>query len=142
MRHRKLKSRLNRTTAHRLALMKNMAKSFILSKKIETTAPKAKALKEVIEPLITLAKEDTLTNRRRAIQALSIRFNRLDPKEAKRAKQGDKSVYNGDRLVIKELFEELVPNFKEPPGRYNRLIRTLHGRVGDAATYCLLECVE
>ena|SRR3990167_3321452 len=142
MRHRKQRSRLSRTTSHRLAMMRNMAKSFILSQRIETTLPKAKALREVVEPLITLAKEDTLTNRRRALQILSIRYNKLEPKEAKRAKAGDLSAYNGDRKIIKELFEILGPKFKERPGGYTRIVRTVHGRVGDAADSCIIECVE
>lgn len=142
MRHRNQKSRLNRTTSHRLAMMRNMAKSFILSQKIETTLPKAKALREVIEPLITLAKEDTLTNRRRALQMLSIRFNKLDSKDRRKAKEGDFSSYNGDRLVMNELFDKIGPKFKERPGGYTRIIRTTNGRVGDSAECCIIECVE
>ncbi len=142
MRHRNQKSRLNRTTSHRLAMMRNMAKSFILSQKIETTVPKAKALREVIEPLITLAKEDNLTNRRRALQLLSIRFNKLDSKDRRKVKEGDLSSYNGDRLVMNELFDKLGPKFKERPGGYTRIIRTTNGRVGDSAACCIIECVE
>jgi large subunit ribosomal protein L17 len=119
-----------------------MAKSFILSQKIETTVPKAKALREVIEPLITLAKEDNLTNRRRALQLLSIRFNKLDSKDKRKAKEGDFSSYNGDRLVMNELFDKLGPKFKERPGGYTRIIRTTNGRVGDSAECCIIECVE
>lgn len=142
MRHRKQRTRLNRTTSHRLALMRNMAKSFILNQKIETTVPKAKALREVVEPLITLAKEDNLSNRRRVLQLLSIRFNTLDSKEARRAKEGDLSVYNGDRKVMNELFGNLGPKFKERAGGYTRIVRTTNGRVGDAAPCCIIECVE
>lgn len=142
MRHRKQKSRLNRNASHRLAMMRNMAKSFILNQKIETTVPKAKALREVIEPLITLAKEDNLANRRRALQLLSIRFNRLDTKEARRAKEGDHSAYNGDRMIMNELFGKLGPKFKERPGGYTRIVRTTNGRVGDSAPCCIIECVE
>ena len=123
-------------------MMRNMAKSFILNQKIETTVPKAKALREVIEPLITLAKEDNLTNRRRAIQLLSIRYNKLDSREARRAKEGDLSAYNGDRLVLNELFGKIGPKFKERPGGYTRIIRTTNGRVGDSAACCIIECVE
>jgi large subunit ribosomal protein L17 len=119
-----------------------MAKSFILSQKIETTVPKAKALREVIEPLITLAKEDNLTNRRRVLQLLSIRFNKLDSKDRRKAKEGDLSCYNGDRLVMNELFDKLGPKFKERPGGYTRIIRTTNGRVGDSAACCIIECVE
>ena len=142
MRHRNQRSRLNRTTSHRLAMMRNMAKSFILNQRIETTVPKAKALREVIEPLITLAKEDNLHNRRRVLELLSIRFNRLDSKEARRAKEGDLSVYNGDRLVMNELFSKIGPKFKERLGGYTRIVRTTNGRVGDSAECCIIECVE
>ena len=142
MRHRNQRTRLNRNASHRLAMMRNMAKSFILNQKIETTVPKAKALREVIEPLITLAKEDNLTNRRRAIQLLSIRYNKLDSREARRAKEGDLSAYNGDRLVLTELFGKIGPKFKERPGGYTRIIRTTNGRVGDSAACCIIECVE
>lgn len=142
MRHRNQRSRLSRTTSHRLAMMRNMAKSFILNQKIETTVPKAKALREVIEPLITLAKEDNLTNRRRVLALLSIRFNKLDSKETRKAKKGDQSAYNGDRLVMNELFGNLGPKFKERPGGYTRIVRTTNGRVGDSAACCIIECVE
>ena len=142
MRHRNQRTRLNRNASHSLAMMRNMAKSFILNQKIETTVPKAKALREVIEPLITLAKEDNLTNRRRAIQLLSIRYNKLDSREARRAKEGDLSAYNGDRLVLNELFGKIGPKFKERPGGYTRIIRTTNGRVGDSAACCIIECVE
>lgn len=142
MRHRNQRSRLNRNASHRLAMMRNMAKSFILNQKIETTIPKAKALREVIEPLITLAKEDNLHNRRRALQILSIRFNKLDSKETRRAKEGDLSAYNGDRMVMNELFGKIGPKFKERPGGYTRIVRTTNGRVGDSAPCCIIECVE
>jgi large subunit ribosomal protein L17 len=119
-----------------------MAKSFILNQKIETTLPKAKALREVLEPLITLAKEDNLTNRRRVLQLLSVRFNKLDPKDARKAKKGDLSVYNGDRKVMTELFSKIGPKFKERAGGYTRIVKKANGRVGDAAPCCIIECVE
>ncbi len=142
MRHRNQRTKLNRNSSHRLAMLRNMAKSFILNQKIETTIPKAKVLRGVIEPLITLAKEDNLTNRRRALQLLSIRYNKLDSKEARRAKEGDLSVYNGDRMVMNELFGKIGPKFKERPGGYTRIVRTSNGRVGDSAPLCIIECVE
>jgi large subunit ribosomal protein L17 len=142
MRHRNQRTRLNRNASHRTAMMRNMAKSFILSQKIETTVTNAKALRTVIEPLITLAKVDNLHNRRRVLQLLSIRFNKLDSKDARKAKNGDLSVYNGDRMVMNELFSKIGPKFKERPGGYTRIVRTSNGRVGDSAPCCIIECVE
>ena len=141
MRHRKHGSRLSRTGSHRRALLKNMAKSFIIHERIETTVEKAKELKKVVEPLITLAKEDSLTNRRRVISALGIQFNSLTPKEARAVKEGDLSFYNGDRLLLNKLFTEIGPKFKERPGGYTRIVRT-GSRVGDRASVCIIECVE
>jgi|JI91814CRNA_FD_contig_21_2326528_length_910_multi_4_in_0_out_0_2 large subunit ribosomal protein L17 len=141
MRHRKHKSRLSRTLSHRKALLKNMAKSFFMHERIETTVEKAKELKKVVEPLITLAKEDSLTNRRRAIASLGIQFNSLTPKEARAAKAGDTSSYNDDRQLLNKLFAEFGPKFKERPGGYTRIVRT-GTRVGDRASVCIIECVE
>ena len=141
MRHRNHRTRLGRTSSHKEALMRNMAKAFILHEKISTTIEKAKELRKVVEPLITLAKEDTLSSRRRAFQLLGIHFNKLTPKEARQAKEGDLSAYNDDRLVLNKLFSQLGPKFKERNGGYTRIVRS-GNRVGDAAMCCVMECVE
>ncbi len=140
MRHRNHSSRLGKTTSHREAMMRNMAKSFIMHERIETTIDKAKQFKKVIEPLITLSKENTLTNRRRVESFLGLHYNRLDPKEARLAKQGDTSAYNDDRNVINKLFNEIGPKFKERQGGYTRIVRTMN-RLGDAAPCCIIESV-
>lgn len=141
MRHRKHSTRLGRTSSHRKALLRNLAKSFIMNEKIGTTVEKAKELRKVVEPLITLAKEDNLTNRRRAFQLLGLHYNKLTPKEARLAKAGDTSAYNDDRLVVSKLFTEIGPKFKERMGGYTRIVRT-KARIGDAAMCCVIECVE
>lgn len=102
---------------------------------------KAKEAKKVIEPLITLAKEDSLLRRRRVIQFLGLHFNALTPKQAKQAKNGDTSCYNDDRKVVQKLFQEIGPRFRERPGGYTRIV-PLHRRVGDASKQCILEVVE
>lgn len=141
MRHRKNTCKLNRTSSHRRALFANMLKSLIEHGRIETTVPKAKALKREADKIITLAKENTLHSRRRAIAELQVRFNALTPKEARRAKDGNKSAYNGDRQVIDQLFNVLGPRFETRNGGYTRILR-LGRRQGDNAMTCLIEYLD
>ena len=116
MRHRKSGRHLNRTSAHRKAMFSNMAASLIEHEIIKTTVPKAKELRRVAEPLITLAKEDTVANRRLA-------FSRLRSKAA-----------------VGKLFAELGPRFQDRPGGYTRILKIGH-RVGDAAPVAYIELV-
>lgn len=116
MRHRKIKSRLNRTSSHRSALLRNMASSMIEHERIETTLPKAKVIRSYVEKLITLGKNDTTSNRRLA-------FSRLRNKSA-----------------TKKLFGELSPRFKERPGGYTRIIKTGF-RAGDASPVGFIEFI-
>lgn len=141
MRHRKSTCKLNRTSSHRRALFANMLKSLIEHGRIETTVPKAKALKREADKMITLAKENTLHARRRAIAELQVRFNALTPKEARLAKGGDTSAYNTDRQVIEILFDKLAPRFAERKGGYTRILRLGH-RQGDNASVCLIEYLD
>lgn len=140
MRHRKNKSKLNRTTAHKKALMRNMAKELIKNETMSTTKAKAKELKKVFEPLVTIAKEDTLHARRQVLKKLGLHNNSLTIKEAKKAKNGDKSMYNIDRITMDKLFSVLGPRYKERPGGYTRVVLASR-RVGDAAETCIIECV-
>lgn len=140
MRHRKKSTTLGRNSSHRKAMLRNMAKSFIIHGKISTTVEKAKELKKVVEPLITLAKTDTVQGRRRAGQLLAVRYNALTSKQARAVKEGDQTPLNDDRKVLKRLFEELGPRYKERPGGYTRIVRAGH-RIGDAAKTCIIEIV-
>ena len=117
MRHGHGLRKLNRTSSHRLAMLQNMMKSLIEHEAIKTTVPKAKELRRVIEPMITLAKEDTLSNRRLA-------FNRLR-----------------DRDSVTKLFNDLGPRFKVRPGGYTRILK-MGFRVGDNAPMALVELVD
>ena len=117
MRHRKSGRHLNRTSAHRRALMRNLSISLFEHEVIKTTLPKAKELRRVAEPLITLAKKDTVANRR-------IAFNRLRNKAA-----------------VGKLFSELGPRFKDCPGGYSRVLK-MGFRTGDSAPMALVELVE
>ncbi|HEC24708.1 MAG TPA: 50S ribosomal protein L17 [bacterium] len=116
MRHRKIKTRLNRTSSHRAALLRNMASSLIEHERIETTLPKAKVLRGYVERLVTLGKLDT-TARRRAV------FSKLRNKEA-----------------TTKLFKDLGQRFKDRPGGYVRIIKTGY-RAGDASPIGFIEFV-
>jgi large subunit ribosomal protein L17 len=115
----------------------NMLKSLISKERIVTTVAKAKALRRYAEKLITLAKKNTLAARRLATAQLMIRYNALTSKEQRKAKNGDKSAYNDDRLVISKLFDELGVRFAERQGGYTRIIKSSR-RVGDNAQTCVI----
>lgn len=138
MRHRKNTIKLNRTSSHRRCLFANMLKSLIEHGRIETTVAKGKLLKRYADQMVTLAKSNSLASKRRAIAELMIRYNTLTPKEARAAKSGDQSSYNGDRKVIGILFNELGPRFQTRAGGYTRLIK-MDRRQGDNAQTCIVE---
>lgn len=117
MRHRKSGRHLNRTPSHRSAMMRNMAASLFRHEQIKTTVPKAKELRRFAEPLITLAKEPTVANRR-------IAFSRLR-----------------DREMVKKLFDTLGDRYKERPGGYTRILRCGY-RAGDAAPMAYIQLVD
>ena len=117
MRHRKSGRHFNRTSSHRQAMFKNMAVSLFEHEIIKTTLPKAKELRRVAEPLITLAKEDSVANRRLA-------FSRTRSKEA-----------------VGKLFNELGPRYQDRPGGYLRILKCGF-RAGDNAPMAYVELVD
>jgi len=117
MRHRKAGRKLNRNSSHRRAMFRNMTASLIEHELIKTTLPKAKELRRVAEPLITLAKEDSVSARRLA-------FNRLR-----------------DRDAVGKLFSELGPRYSERPGGYLRILKCGF-RAGDNAPMAYVELVD
>jgi large subunit ribosomal protein L17 len=117
MRHRKSGRKLGRNSSHRKAMFRNMATSLVRHEIIRTTLPKAKELRRVVEPLITLAKEDGVAKRRLA-------FDRLRDKEA-----------------VGKLFTDLGPRFKDRPGGYLRILKT-GPRPGDAAPMAIVQLVD
>ena len=141
MRHKNNTCKLNRTSSHRRCMFANMLKSLIDTGRIETTLPKAKALRSYADKMITLAKKNTLATRRRAISDLMIRFNPLTDKEARSARKGDTSAYNTDRKVIDKLFGELGPRFSARNGGYTRIVKS-YNRVGDNAQMCIIEYLD
>ncbi len=138
MRHKKRTVKLNRNSSHRRCLFANMLKSLIVNGRIETTVPKAKELRRLADKMVTIGKDDSVANRRRAKAKMMIRHNTLTPKEARQAKAGDTSAYNDDRRVLPELFGVLGPRFAERQGGYTRIVRTSR-RVGDNTEMCMIE---
>ncbi len=139
MRHRKKTFKLGRNSGHRRGLMANMLKSLIEHERIVTSETKAKLLRSYADKMVTLAKKNSLASRRQAIGELMIRFNTLTPKEARAAKAGDTSAYNGDRKVVRKLFAELGPRFAQRNGGYTRLVKTGALRRGDNSAKCIIE---
>jgi large subunit ribosomal protein L17 len=117
MRHHLSGRQLSRNSAHRHALMRNMATSLLRHETIRTTLPKAKELRRVVEPLITLAKSDSESSRLRAFDQLR------------------------DVAVVEKLFGELGPRYQARPGGYTRILR-MFPRPGDAAPMALMELVD
>lgn len=117
MRHRNSGRQLNRNSSHRKAMFRNMAASLFRHELIKTTLPKAKELRRVAEPLITLSKSDSVANRRLA-------FDRLR-----------------DRDIVTKLFGELGPRYAERPGGYLRILKCGQ-RAGDAAQMAYVELVD
>lgn len=117
MRHKLGLRKLNRTSAHRQAMLRNMMNSLLRHEAIKTTLPKAKELRRVVEPMITLAKEPTVANKRLA-------FNRLR-----------------DREIVVKLFNEIGPMFKDRKGGYTRILKMGY-RVGDNAPLAYVELVQ
>ncbi len=117
MRHGHGLRKLNRTSSHRLAMLRNMMNSLIQHEVIKTTLPKAKELRRVVEPMITLAKDPSVANKRLA-------FDRLR-----------------DREMVVKLFAEIGPRYKARPGGYTRILK-MGFRVGDNAPMALVELVD
>ena len=117
MRHRNIGRQLSRNTAHRHAMLRNMAASLLRHETIRTTVPKAKELRRVVEPLITLAKVDSMAKRR-------IAFARLR-----------------DEAVVDKLFGDLGPRFKARAGGYTRILK-MEMRPGDTADMALVQLVD
>jgi large subunit ribosomal protein L17 len=117
MRHRHGLRKLNRTSSHRLAMLRNMTVSLLRHEAIKTTLPKAKELRRVVEPIITLGKNDTLANKRLA-------FARLR-----------------DREIVQKLFAEIGPRYNARPGGYIRILK-MGFRVGDNAPMAFVELVD
>lgn len=137
MRHRKHTFKIGRTASHRRCMIANMVKSLIVHGRIRTTERKASELKRHADHVVTLAKSNTLANKRKIVGDLMIRYNSLTTKEARAAKAGDTSSYNTDRKVIGKL-DELAKRFANRNGGFTRVLKEGY-RVGDGASLCYIE---
>ncbi|MGL5626628.1 MAG: 50S ribosomal protein L17 [Candidatus Rhabdochlamydia sp.] len=137
MRHRKHTFKIGRTASHRRCMIANMVKSLIVHGRIKTTERKASELKRHADHVVTLAKSNTLANKRKIIGELMIRYNSLTTKEARAAKNGDTSSYNTDRKVMGKLVE-LAERFSTRNGGFTRVLKEGY-RVGDGASLCYIE---
>jgi large subunit ribosomal protein L17 len=117
MRHRKIRSKLNRTTEHRTALLRNLAKALVREERIHTTDAKAKQLRSFVEHLVTLGKDGSLHARRLAFSELP------------------------DKKAVHKVFTEIAPRFKERAGGYTRVVKDAP-RAGDGALMSFIEFVE
>jgi large subunit ribosomal protein L17 len=117
MRHQKSGRKLGRNSPHRTAMFRNLAASLLLHETVRTTLPKAKELRRVVEPLITLGKEDSVAHRRLA-------FSRLR-----------------DQVAVGRLFTELGPRFKARPGGYLRILKMGY-RMGDSAAMAIVQLLD
>lgn len=117
MRHNKKNNHLGRKTAHRGAMLSNMACSLIMHKRIFTTVPKAKELRKFVEPIITKSKDDTTTSRRTVFSMLQ------------------------NKYAVTELFQNISQKVADRPGGYTRILKTGY-RLGDNAAMCFIELVD
>ena len=131
MKHGVYGRKLGRHTNHRIAMWRNMAIALFTHEQIVTSIPKAKSLKPLVEKLISAAKEDTIHNRRRVIAKLGgdqIMVKSEDDESVQRNKYGE--VVGGTKIV-KHLFEEIAPRYKDRDGGYTRIIKLGVNRLGD-----------
>lgn len=139
MRHRKAGYKLGRTTAHRLATIRNMAAGLFEHGQIVTTVPKAKALQPFVEKLITRAKKGDLHSRRLVVAALGHdRIMTGDEDKVTRNRYGE--LKRGPKLV-KHIVDDVAPRFRDRPGGYTRIIRLGMRRIGDGSELCLIQFV-
>ncbi|HTV47581.1 MAG TPA: 50S ribosomal protein L17 [Phycisphaerae bacterium] len=132
MRHRVVGRRLSRTASHRKALLRNLAQSLFEHGQIRTTLPKARELVRFVDPLITLAKKNTLAARRLVISRLHDRLM-ADPHDP------DMLL---DDTIVQKLFKEIAPTYSDRNGGYTRIVKTAEWRIGDAGDIAIVQLVD
>ncbi|MFO1501489.1 MAG: 50S ribosomal protein L17 [Verrucomicrobiota bacterium] len=134
MRHLKRTAKLGRTGSHRNAMLANLVCSLIQHKRVTTTLAKAKAARSVAEKMVTLGKSGTIHDRRLATAHL-----KYNPRHTQKSKEAAKKARKND--IIRILFDEIAPSFKDRRGGYTRIVK-LNQRQGDAADLAILEWVD
>ena len=147
MRHRVAGYKLNRDMEHRRAMWRNLAVSLFAHGQITTTVAKAKSVQPMVEKIITLARQDTLTARRRVIRAIgnpyAITFDvkEVDPADVPEYKINRYGELVSGPRVVKKLFGEIGPKYKDRDGGYTRIVRLAKRRIGDGGDLCVLQLV-
>jgi large subunit ribosomal protein L17 len=136
MRHRKAGRQLGRNAEHRLALMRNLTMALILHERIITTVEKAKEVRPFVEKLITLAKKGTIHARRLALAKLGPMGHARPLANVEDVDKRD------DRKIVKKLFDDIGPRFKDRPGGYTRIIKRHERRLGDGGRTAFLELLK
>lgn len=139
MRHRVAGYKLSRTSAHRRAMLRNLAVALFTHEQITTTLPKARSVQPLVEKLITIAKKGDLTARRRIAAALGrdhIIVRNDQDEDVQRNKYGE--LVGGPR-VVKKLVEQIAPRYADRNGGYTRIIKLARHRIGDASDLCVLQ---
>jgi len=141
MRHRKAGKKLNRNSSHRRALYRNLVMALIRHERIITTLPKAKAVRPIVEKLITLAKKAVGAPKEKALHYRRLVRMRLGPTSIAEVNPG-----TGDdadtRSILKKLFDDIGPRFAERPGGYTRVIKRHERRLGDAGKTAFIELLK
>lgn len=148
MRHNVAGRHLGRNPSHRRAMWRNQAVSLFTHGQITTTIPKAKAVRPFVEKIISIAREDNVTARRRVTQMLGrdhIMIREEDDENVERNRYGEIRTEGGRRLapkIVKHIFEEVAPTYRDRPGGYTRIIKLARHRIGDGADLCVLQLVS
>ncbi len=148
MRHRLAGRHLNRNSSHRLALYRNLSRALITHESITTTTPKAKSLRVFVEKLVTLAKKAALADDGTPagkVKALHYRrqaITKLGPMHGTGVWGKDDELVEGNSTVLKKLFNEIGPRFKDRPGGYTRILKLHKRRLGDAGEQAVIEFLK
>ncbi len=147
MRHKRAGRKLNRNAAHRVSLFRNLARAIITHERIVTTTPKAKQLRPFIEQLITLAKKAALVadqegGKIKALHYRRVAMARLGPTHGTGIYDKNDELVDGQNTVLKKLFNEIGPRFKDRPGGYTRIVKQHYRRLGDAGETAVIELLK
>jgi large subunit ribosomal protein L17 len=148
MRHRLAGRHLNRNSSHRLALYRNLSRALITHESITTTTPKAKSLRIFVEKLVTLAKKAALADdgtpagKAKALHYRRQAITKLGPMHGTGVWDKEDELVEGNSTVLKKLFNEIGPRFKERPGGYTRILKLHKRRLGDAGEQAVIEFLK
>jgi large subunit ribosomal protein L17 len=148
MRHRHAFRHLNRTPEHRISLLRNLSRALITHERIVTTVAKAKELRPYIEKLITMAKKAALVadegdgGKAKALHYRRLAMATLGPLHGTGIYNKDDELVEGNNTVLKKLFNEIGPRFKDRPGGYTRIIKQHYRRLGDAGETAIIELLK